>query len=55
MKPIDEGREPAADLRTSARQLREYYIALVREGFTESEALQIIGMVLSGLQGGREK
>jgi hypothetical protein len=55
MNPIDEHREPAADMRTAARQLREYYVALVREGFTESEALRIIGMVLAGFRDNGEK
>ncbi len=49
--PIDEGREPSAELRTAARQLREYYVALIRDGFSETEALRIIGMILSGQSG----
>jgi hypothetical protein len=45
---IDPDREPSAQLRNAARQLREYYVALVREGFTEAQALRIIGTILSG-------
>ena len=48
---IDPNREPSAESRTAARQLREYYVALVREGFTETEALRIIGMILAGQSG----
>ena len=47
MPPIDPQREPSAELRTAARALREYYVALIREGFTETETLRIIGYMLS--------
>jgi hypothetical protein len=48
---IDENREPTADMRAAARQLREYYVALIREGFTEMQAIRIIGMVIAGQSG----
>lgn len=51
MATIDPAREPSAELRTAARQLREYYVALVREGFSESQALRIIGAIISGQAG----
>lgn len=39
--------EPAANLRVLASMLRQTYIALVAEGFTEAQALQIIGHILA--------
>jgi hypothetical protein len=38
--------EPAADLRQLANMLRQTYLALVQEGFTEREALAIIGQII---------
>ena len=34
-------------MRAAARSLREMYLALLREGFSEREALQIIGLAMS--------
>lgn len=45
--PVDPQREPSAVTRQAAKALREYYVALIREGFTETEALRIIGYMLS--------
>lgn len=42
--------EPRADLRVSANELRQYFIALVGEGFTEKQALQIVGAILSNIE-----
>jgi len=39
--------EPAADLREMANILRQYFIALTQEGFTEHQALQIIGTTIA--------
>jgi hypothetical protein len=39
--------EPKAELREMASTLRQMYLALVYEGFTESEALAIIGQILA--------
>ena len=39
--------EPAADLRQSANMMRQVYIALVDEGFSEQQALVILGQMLS--------
>lgn len=44
-------REPRADLRQFAAGMREMFIALVNEGFTEQQALIIIGQVLAGGMG----
>lgn len=49
---LDPNREPAADLRVAARQLRELFVSLVNEGFTEHQALRIVGQVLGGQRGG---
>lgn len=40
--------EPSADLRQFASTLRQMYVALLAEGFTENEALAIIGHTLRG-------
>ena len=45
--------EPAADLREAASTLRQMYLALTYEGFTESEALIIVGHLL-GMRGKAE-
>lgn len=39
--------EPASDLRVLASTVRQTYVALVQEGFTEREALTIIGQILA--------
>ena len=39
--------EPSAELRTMANALRQAYIALTQEGFTEQQALVIIGQILA--------
>lgn len=38
--------EPSADSRQLARALRDVYMALVLEGFTETQALTVIGHCL---------
>ena len=43
-------REPSADMRAAAAQLRQMYNALVAEGFTVAEALAIIGQILGNQQ-----
>jgi hypothetical protein len=40
-------REPSADLRRMASLLHQTYIALVAEGFTEAQALQVIAAMLA--------
>ncbi len=45
--------EAPAEMREAARNLRGMYVALRAEGFTEEQAITIIGQVLSaGLGGG---
>jgi hypothetical protein len=39
-----ENEEPAADLRGLAQVMRQQFVALVHEGFTEQQALTIIGV-----------
>lgn len=39
--------EPSADMRRLAHLWREMYVALVNEGFTAAEAMQIIGVAIS--------
>ena len=44
--------EPSADLRMMASTLRQMHVALTMEGFTEREALMIIGQCIAA--GGRQ-
>lgn len=43
--------EPRADLRQAANELRQMYLALIQEGFSEREALTIIGQILGNQRG----
>lgn len=47
------GVEPSAEMRDAAHKLREMYIALLMEGFTEAQSLQIVGYALAGNGGGK--
>lgn len=40
--------EPAADAREVARAVHQQFVALTQEGFTEHQALVIIGQMISG-------
>lgn len=40
-------REPSADLRQMASMLHQTFAALMQEGFTEAQALQVIGQILA--------
>ena len=40
--------EPSADWRTMANQFRQMFVALSAEGFSEREALMIVGQVVAG-------
>lgn len=40
-------KEASADLRQFAAQFRAMYLALVEEGFSEQQALAIIGQVIA--------
>lgn len=44
--------EPTADLRTMAAMLRQTFVALTQEGFSEQQALAIIGQILAANRGG---
>lgn len=44
--------EPTADLRTLANMLRQTFLALNQEGFSEQQALAIIGQILAANAGG---
>lgn len=47
--------EPSADLRTMAQFLRQTFIALTLEGFTEQQALTIIGQIVFSQLGGESR
>lgn len=50
------GEEPRAELRQFARAMREIYVAMQQEGFTEAEAMQIVGVTIaSGIANGGAK
>lgn len=38
--------EPSADMRAAAHELREMYVALIAEDFTDQQALVIVGQAL---------
>lgn len=38
--------EPSADIRASARHIRELFLALLEQGFTEAQASSILGTML---------
>lgn len=45
--------EPAADLRQVANWIRQMYLALQQEGFTEQQSLVIVGQILGAQTGGQ--
>lgn len=42
--------EPSAEVRAAAHQLRETFIALTFEGFSEAQAIAILGAMLAASQ-----
>lgn len=38
--------EPSADIRQAASAVRQIFVALTNEGFTEQQALHIVGVML---------
>jgi glutathionylspermidine synthase len=46
-------REPSAELRKAASQLHQMFIALLQEGFTEAQALQVVAAILQANGGGK--
>lgn len=46
--PVSAAQEPKAVNRQAAREMRDLFNALVAEGFTEPQALTIIGHVIAG-------
>lgn len=42
-----EEEEPPANFRQMARTFRDMYIALVKEGFSEAQALRIVGEMVT--------
>lgn len=44
--------EPSADKRQAAAELWQIFVALTNEGFSERQALEIIGSILRGSQDG---
>lgn len=44
--------EPSADMRHMASTLRQAYLALIQEGFTKQEAMEIVGIAIRGRDGG---
>ena len=52
MKPDRHATEPDADQRVAARVFYTQFCAFVQEGFTEDQALKLIGMMIMGAQSG---
>lgn len=48
---FDPTKEPSAQIIEAVREMRHLYVALVREGFSEGQALVILGTILSKGQG----
>lgn len=46
--------EPSADQRRFARTMYAQFVALTRSGFTESQALMIIGSMITGASASTE-
>lgn len=44
--PLTDKVEPTADMRTAAKSLREMYVAMMDEGFTENQTLKVLGAML---------
>lgn len=42
--------EPSADLREAANYMRQWFIALTDQGFTEDQALRIISGAIGGVR-----
>ncbi|MGH8572532.1 MAG: hypothetical protein ACREX8_08150, partial [Gammaproteobacteria bacterium] len=53
--PMSIPMEPSADMRQAANHLRQLYVALTREGFSEQQALVIIGQCIAGQRGDGSK
>jgi hypothetical protein len=49
---VNGPKEPTAELRQLASLLHQTFIALTNEGFTEQQALVIIGQILAANAGG---
>ena len=45
--------EPAADIRQGANTIRQIYLALRQEAFTDQQALVIVGQILAANTGER--
>lgn len=43
----DPRREPSADMRVLAKMLRDLFLALRAEGFSNREALAVVGQVIA--------
>lgn len=39
--------EPSAEIRSAAHSVREIYLALVMEGFSEQQALVVVGQIIA--------
>lgn len=45
---MNSPQEPTAEIRQAASAVRQTFVALVNEGFTERQALVIVGELLRG-------
>jgi hypothetical protein len=50
---VNNPQEPTAEIRQAASFVRQWFIGLINEGFTEQQALVIIGQMIVGGSGGK--
>jgi hypothetical protein len=46
-------REPRAEMRTAAAGIRDMFLALLEQGFTEDHALRLVGNLIASQRGGQ--
>lgn len=47
--------EPSSDIRTFANTMRQMFMALTLEGFSEAEALTFVGQAIASMFGSRQQ
>lgn len=45
--------EPAAGMRSAGREIHQLFVSLTQAGFSEDQALKIIGHMLANTNGGK--
>lgn len=55
MPPLNAPYEPTADMRQLAKMMRDMYQALLAEGFSDRQALSVLGEVVTASIRGQQK